>query len=66
MLATVKHETAHTFQPIEERGGYNYFKYLIGKLGIRTLARSEQIQGKGYIQITGLKTMKKIFFDNEY
>ena len=29
MLATVKWETAHTFQPIEERGGYNYFKYLI-------------------------------------
>ena len=59
MLATVKHETADTFQPIEERGGYNYFRYLIGKLGIRTLAEANKYKGRGYIQITGLKNYEK-------
>lgn len=53
ILATVKHETADTFRPIEERGGYNYFKYLIGKLGIRSLAEANKFKGRGYVQITG-------------
>lgn len=53
MLATVKHETADTFRPIEERGGYNYFRYLIGKLGIRSLAEANRYKGRGYVQITG-------------
>ena len=59
MLATVKHETAHTFQPIEERGGYNYFKYLIGKLGIRSLAEANKFKGRGYIMITGRTNYEK-------
>lgn len=59
MLATVKHETAHTFQPIEERGGYNYFRYLIGKLGIRSLAEANKFKGRGYIQITGRTNYEK-------
>ena len=58
MLATVKHETADTFQPIEERGGYNYFKYLIGKLGIRTL-RSKQIQREGLYTNYRVKNYEK-------
>lgn len=59
MLATVKHETAHTFQPIEERGGYNYFRYLIGKLGIRTLAEANKYKGRGFIQATGRTNYEK-------
>ena len=59
MLSTVKHETAHTFQPIEERGGYNYFRYLIGKLGIRSLAEANKYKGKGYIMITGRTNYEK-------
>ena len=59
MLATVKHETAHTFQPIEERGGYNYFKYLIGKLGIRNLIEANKYKGRGYVQITGRTNYEK-------
>lgn len=59
ILATVKHETAHTFQPIEERGGYNYFKYLIGKLGIKTLAEANKYKGRGYVQITGRTNYEK-------
>lgn len=53
ILATVKHETGHTFEPIEERGTYNYFKYLIGILGIRSLAEANKFKGRGYSQITG-------------
>ena len=59
MLATVKHETAHTFQPIQERGGYNYFKYLIGKLGIRNLIEANKFKGRGYIMITGRTNFEK-------
>lgn len=59
MLATVKHETAHTFQPIEERGGYNYFRYLIGKLGIRNLIEANKFKGRGYPQITGRTNYEK-------
>ncbi|MBS1513868.1 MAG: hypothetical protein JSS63_02475 [Bacteroidetes bacterium] len=53
ILATVKHETAETFQPIEERGGWNYFKYLIGKLGIKNLSEANRYKGRGYVQLTG-------------
>ena len=59
ILGTVKWETAHTFQPIEERGGYNYFKYLIGKLGIRNLIEANKFKGRGYIQITGRTNYEK-------
>ena len=59
MLATVKHETAHTFQPIEERGGYNYFKYLIGKLGIRNLIEANKYKGRGYVMTTGRTNYEK-------
>ena len=53
ILATIYHETACTMQPIQERGGYNYFKYLIGKLGIKTLAEANKYKGRGYVQLTG-------------
>lgn len=53
ILATVKHETAETYQPISERGARNYFRYLIGKLGIKTLAEANMYKGRGYVQLTG-------------
>lgn len=53
MLATVKHECDDTWQPIIEKGPYQYFKYLIGKLGIRNLAEANFYKGRGYVQITG-------------
>jgi len=53
ILATVKHETADTYQPIEERGAWNYFKYLIGKLGIKNLQEANLYKGRGYVQLTG-------------
>lgn len=45
MLATVKHETAHTYLPIEEYGkgrGYAYGKKVAGKVYF----------GRGYVQLT--------------
>lgn len=53
ILATVKHETAETYMPICERGGWNYFKYLIGKLGIKNLQEANLYKGRGYVQLTG-------------
>jgi len=53
ILATIKHETAETYEPIEELGGWYYFKYLIGKLGIKTLREANLYKGRGYVQLTG-------------
>lgn len=53
MLATVKHECADKWQPITEYGPYQYFRYLIGKLGIRNLQEANLYKGRGYVQITG-------------
>ena len=53
ILATVKHETAETYRPIAERGAWSYFKYLIGKLGIKNLAEANKYKGRGYVQLTG-------------
>ena len=59
VLATIQHETAGTFKPIKEIGSYNYFKYLIGKLGIMNLEEANKFKGKGYVQITGKINYKK-------
>ncbi len=60
LLATTKHETANTMQPITEYGGVKYFdKYDTGKLAAdlgNTPAKDGdgyRFRGRGYVMITG-------------
>lgn len=56
VLATVKHETNNTFQPINEIGGNAYFTKLYegrNDLGNTQKGDGARFKGRGYVQITG-------------
>ena len=59
LLATVKHETASTYAPINERGSDSYLsKYWTNTrlrkwLGNITATDAQRYKGRGFVQITG-------------
>ena len=59
LLATVKHETAGTFKPINERGSDHYLsKYWTNSRLRRALGNlfstdAQKFRGRGFVQITG-------------
>ncbi len=62
LLATIKHETADTWEPIRERGGVAYFvkrywdnRRVREQLGNRIAADAFRYYGRGYVQLTGRK-----------
>ena len=72
MLATAKHETGHTFEPITERGGRSYFNKYDPVLANTPERRKRAIEmentqqgdgfkyrGRGYVQLTWKKNYRK-------
>lgn len=75
-LATAYHETAHTMQPIEERGGERYFFRMYDIKGQRPAKAKELgniypgdgvlFRGRGYVQLTGRANYSKAAKETGY
>lgn len=63
MLATTKHETASTMQPIDEFGSDSYFEQMYGgraDLGNVQTGDGARFHGRGFVQLTGRSNYTKM------
>lgn len=61
MLATVKHETKHTYEPIYEDGGPEYCKKYDNRADLENGPHDGYLfRGRGYAQLTGRKLYRRM------